>query len=183
MVNFYWRIDDNWNALGFIASIENRYIFNWNWKLIRPWFICKIFLYCIWQDLILLLKSQTIIFNHAYLIFSNFSLNHFIILFENILFKRYFSNNYFIILRWYGLMCHVAWCFIFLEKYDQATVTIKHRCWHQLVLDMTWYEDEFDFNTIKQRCQINNDVIINWFLAWNDKKMDLILLRSSNGVN
>ena len=106
------------------------------------------------------------------------SLTHFIILFENILFKRYFSNNYFIILRWCGLMFHVAWCFIFLEKYDQATVTIKHRCWHQLVLDMTWYEDEFDFNMIKQRCQLNTDVVINWFRTWNDKKMNLILSRS-----
>ena len=86
--------------------------------------------------------------------------------------KDIFQNNYFIILRCCGLIGHVAWSFIFLEKCDQATVTIKHRCWHQLVLDMTWYEDEFDFNMIKQRCQLNTDVDINWLRAWNDKKIN-----------
>ena len=94
--------------------------------------------------------------------------------FENILLLTYFPKKYFIILlRWCGLICHVAWCFIFLERCDQATVTIKHRCWHQLVLDMTWYENEFDFNMFKQRCQLNTDVDINinWFRTCNNAKI------------
>ena len=97
--------------------------------------------------------------------------------------KDIFQNNYFIILRWCWFICHVAWSFIFHEKCDQTTVTIKPRCWHQLVSDMTWYEDEFDFNMIKQRCHLNTDVDINWFRTWNDKKMNLIWSRSNKGAN
>ena len=54
--------------------------------------------------------------------------------------------------------------------------------------DIDWYfmlHDSLFFSkdTIKQWRQLDTDVWINWFLTWNDKKMNLLLTWSRNVAN